>query len=169
MISADTRPIPQQGPYGCAVTAHLLVLDEAGRWLLLRTARDHTRWQLPGGRVRRGESPATAAHREAVEETGLLGLHAERLLAVAWIPAGSDERHDRIAFVFSTRLLRAEDLEGITVDAREIDTWCLSAPPQALEQLHPLLAERLDDVIRCGPGRYLDQDPASRHNRAMRP
>ncbi len=145
------------------------MLDEAGRWLLLRTARDHTRWQLPGGRIRRGESPATAAHREAVEETGVQGLHAERLLTVAWIPASSGDRHDRIAFVFSTRLLRAEDLETITVDAREVDAWCLSAPPQALEQLHPLLTERLTDVIRHGPGHYLDQDPTSRRNRAMRP
>ncbi|WP_440105035.1 NUDIX hydrolase [Streptosporangium sp. H16] len=106
MISANTQSVPEQGPYDCAVTTHLLVLDEAGRWLLSRTARDHTRWQLPGGRVRRGESPA-AAHREAAEETGLLGLRTERLPAVAWVLADSDERHYRIAAATVTMTPRA--------------------------------------------------------------
>ncbi|MFI6452247.1 NUDIX hydrolase [Streptosporangium amethystogenes] len=52
----------------------LLVLDEAGRWLLLRTARDHTRWQLPGGRIRLGESPAiTSTKTPLLDATGLCG------------------------------------------------------------------------------------------------
>ncbi|MEU4229232.1 NUDIX domain-containing protein [Nonomuraea sp. NPDC026600] len=37
--------------------------------MILRTASDHSRWQLPGGRANPGESPRAAAERETREET----------------------------------------------------------------------------------------------------
>lgn len=46
------------------------VIVRDGRVLLARNDRDE--WELPGGRVERGESPAAAAVREIAEETGLL-------------------------------------------------------------------------------------------------
>jgi 8-oxo-dGTP pyrophosphatase MutT (NUDIX family) len=168
MTSADARPDPADRPYGCAVTAHLFVLDEVGRWLTLRTASDHTRWQLPGGRARHGESPAAAATREAHEETGLI-LPAERLVTVAWVPASQPGRRDRIAFVFATRTLRSQDVEAITLQTSEVDAWQLSSAQYAARQLHPLIAERLAEASLHGPGHYLDQDPKSRQERTLRP
>lgn len=55
----------------------MLVLDEAGRILLLRCVKDVGRpelghcWITPGGGVRRGERLARAAARELREEVGL--------------------------------------------------------------------------------------------------
>lgn len=41
------------------------------RHVLLVKARDKSNWQLPGGRLERGETPAQAVVREVREETGL--------------------------------------------------------------------------------------------------
>ncbi len=45
------------------------VITRGDRVLLVRTRAG--RWQLPGGRLMRGESSRAAAHREVREETGL--------------------------------------------------------------------------------------------------
>jgi 8-oxo-dGTP pyrophosphatase MutT (NUDIX family) len=45
-----------------------VVLDPAGRVLLLRNERDE--WELPGGRIEIGESPEECVAREILEETG---------------------------------------------------------------------------------------------------
>ena len=42
------------------------------RHILLVKARDKNNWQLPGGRLEPGETPAQAVIREVKEETGLL-------------------------------------------------------------------------------------------------
>ena len=44
--------------------------------------------QVPGGTVEDGETPADAVMREAAEETGLTGLHLDRVLGETevWIP-----------------------------------------------------------------------------------
>ncbi|MFL6138506.1 MAG: NUDIX hydrolase [Frankiaceae bacterium] len=50
-----------------------VVVDDAGRLLLVRRAREPGagRWSLPGGRVEPGEDDAAALRREMREETGL--------------------------------------------------------------------------------------------------
>jgi 8-oxo-dGTP diphosphatase len=53
--------------------AGAIVLDDAGRLLLVRRARPPAQgsWSIPGGRCHPGESAADACVREAAEETGL--------------------------------------------------------------------------------------------------
>lgn len=49
----------------------VLVADERGEILLVRSWFGHQRWSLPGGGIKRGEKPAAAAARETFEETGV--------------------------------------------------------------------------------------------------
>lgn len=53
------------------VTVGALVLDAAGRGLLVRTHKWHGRWGVPGGKIARGETAEAALKRELREETGL--------------------------------------------------------------------------------------------------
>jgi ADP-ribose pyrophosphatase YjhB (NUDIX family) len=48
-----------------------VVTNEKGEILLVRSWFGHQRWSLPGGGIRRGEKPRTAAVRETFEETGV--------------------------------------------------------------------------------------------------
>jgi 8-oxo-dGTP pyrophosphatase MutT (NUDIX family) len=76
---------------------------------------------LPGGGVRRGETPDAAAQRELSEEIGLLGS--------ALAPAGSfctiwDGRRDRVHF-FELRLV---ELPRLQLDNREVIEARLISP-----------------------------------------
>ena len=92
-----------------------------GPALLLVRCSYRSGWHLPGGGVRRGETPDAAARRELSEEIGLL--------ASALAPAGSlctiwDGRHDRIHF-FELRLV---ELPRLQLDNREVIEARLTSP-----------------------------------------
>ena len=82
------------GKYRRTEGAHLVVTDEAGRILVVRTTYLGREWMLPGGRVERGERPHEAAARETREETGIEAA-VGRLLAVD----ASDR--DGVSFVYA--------------------------------------------------------------------
>ncbi len=68
-------------PHATEDTFHLglkaLIRNSLGQILLLKVDPNHLRnnrdpyWDIPGGRIHRGEAPATALAREVAEETGL--------------------------------------------------------------------------------------------------
>ncbi len=75
--------------------AGVIVLDEQGRILLVQRGNEpqRGRWSVPGGRVEPGETPAQAAVREALEETGLR-VRIEREVLRLRIAAGTEREYD---------------------------------------------------------------------------
>jgi 8-oxo-dGTP pyrophosphatase MutT (NUDIX family) len=90
------------------------LLTDAERVLLVRHTYGHRGWDLPGGSVKRGESPETAARREMYEE---LGLSIED-----WQPLGelavSVDRHLDHVSCFQAELSGAT----LTIDRGELET-----------------------------------------------
>jgi ADP-ribose pyrophosphatase YjhB (NUDIX family) len=73
-----------------------VIVDDAGRVLLVKHGYGELNWQVPGGRGEAGESAEETARREALEEVGI-ELDVERLVGVYWEPP--DAHH----FVFRAR------------------------------------------------------------------
>ena len=89
------------GRYRRTEGAHVLVTDDAGRVLVVRTTYLGPGWMLPGGRVERSETPHRAAIRETREETGL-DVTVDRLVLI------DAHRRGNVSFVFAGRLLGGE-------------------------------------------------------------
>jgi 8-oxo-dGTP diphosphatase len=89
------------GRYRRIEGSHVLVTDELGRILCVRTTYLGPGWMLPGGRVERGETPHIAAVRETREETGL-EVRIEGLVLV------DAHRSKDTGFVFSATVVGGE-------------------------------------------------------------
>ena len=82
----------------------LVVLDEAGRWLLVRQYRHPARrnlLEIPAGTREAGEEPERTAAREVREETGFAAGRLERL-GGAWMAPGFCQEY--ITFYLATDL-----------------------------------------------------------------
>jgi ADP-ribose pyrophosphatase YjhB (NUDIX family) len=77
------------------IASGALFVDQ-GRILLVRKTYGNV-WDIPGGYVDRGESPASACEREIREELGL-HMRVKRLLVHDWAP--NDAEGDKILYVF---------------------------------------------------------------------
>ena len=82
------------GRYRRTEGAHVLVRDELGRILVVRTTYLGPGWMLPGGRVERSETPHVAAVRETREETGM-DVRVDRLVLV------DAHRRANVSFVYA--------------------------------------------------------------------
>lgn len=89
---------------------------DRGKILLVRKTYGH-RWDIPGGYVDRGESPAAACEREVREELGL-NRTVKRLLVHDWAP--NETEGDKALYIFYCGEL-GEDEDDIRLDGVEID------------------------------------------------
>jgi ADP-ribose pyrophosphatase YjhB (NUDIX family) len=86
------------GRYRRTEGAHVLVRDDQGRILVVRTTYLGPGWMLPGGRVERSETPHAAAARETREETGI-EVRVERLILV------DAHRRRNVSFIYAGTVL----------------------------------------------------------------
>jgi ADP-ribose pyrophosphatase YjhB (NUDIX family) len=111
MLAAATGEMPENfEPLRAPIFSHptpftgceAAIVNDADELLLIQRA-DNRKWALPGGVAEVGETPAEAAVREALEESGvrgepilLVGAYDSRLRSAAW-------RHHLYQFVFLCR------------------------------------------------------------------
>jgi 8-oxo-dGTP pyrophosphatase MutT (NUDIX family) len=125
------------------VAAGVLFFDDAGRILLVQpTYKDH--WDIPGGYVETGETPAQAAAREVCEE---LGIEAPvgPLLAADWAP--HPDEGDKLLFIFDGGTLTADQLDGIRLQADELASYAFYDPAEVIALLIPRLGRRMAAAI----------------------
>lgn len=135
------------------VAAGALFVDGEGRVLLVHPTYKDT-WDIPGGYVERGESPAAACRREVLEELAI-DRAPVRLFAVDWAP--HEREGDKLLFLFDCGTLGTD--EGrIQLDGDELDRWTWVAESELGEYLVHRLARRVRSVIsgQSEPGLYLE-------------
>jgi ADP-ribose pyrophosphatase YjhB (NUDIX family) len=121
------------------VAAGLLIRDDEGRILLVKpTYKDG--WDIPGGYVEPGESPAQAAAREVVEELGV-AVPVGRLLVVDWAP--HPDEGDKLLFIFDGGFCTEEWVDGLEVDGAEITEARLQTLTSVESQMPLRLSKRL--------------------------
>lgn len=124
------------------VAAGALFFDDQGRVLLVHPTYKDT-WDIPGGYVERGESPAAACRRELAEELSI-DRTPIRLIAVDWAP--SESEGDKLLFLFDCGPLGADE-QRIRLPADELDAWRWVA----LAELDEYVLERIARRIRSAP------------------
>lgn len=138
------------------VSGGMLLLDEAGRLLILRpTYKDG--WEIPGGLAEAGESPWQAAHREVLEEIGLDRM-AGALLSVEWRPP-MEHVGDGVHFIFDGGLVTAAQAAALNLQASEIAEARFLPPEEACALLPDRLAARVRPALAVrphGPPVYLE-------------
>lgn len=111
-------------------------------------------WDLPGGVVDPGESPAQCVVREVHEELGL-HLSVEALLAVNWLPPyrGWD---DALLCLFDLGTVEADLLEQAVLSPREIKGAYWVTPQELAGHVAPytaaMVAEVLAEAASTAPG-----------------
>lgn len=127
------------GRYRRTEGAHLLLADDEGRLLVVRTTYLGPQWLLPGGRVERGERPHDAAVRETLEETGI-EARVDRLVAI-------DVSHRRNSSFIFTGTVTGGELEPQLGEIAEAGWLDRSEIATTSHRLHRLL-----EIIEAADG-----------------
>jgi len=127
------------------VAAGALFVDQLGRVLLVHPTYKET-WDIPGGYVEQGESPAAACQREVAEELGL-DRQPRRLIAVDWAP--HEHEGDKLLFLFDCGTL-GDDEQRICLDEAELDEYRWVDQDHLDDYVIPRIARRIRSAIGNG-------------------
>ena len=137
------------------VAAGVLFFDDAGQILLVQpTYKDY--WDIPGGYVETGETPAQAAAREVREELDI-EPPVGPLLVADWAP--HPDEGDKVLLIFDGGTLTADQLNGIRLQADELASYAFRNPAEAVTLLIPRLGRRVAaaiDAHQAGRTTYLE-------------
>ena len=129
----------------CFVAAGVLFFDDADRILLVQpTYKDH--WDIPGGYVETGETPAQAAAREIREELGL-EMAVGPLLVADWSP--HPDEGDKLLFIFDGGTLTAEQIDAIRLQADELASYAFHDLPDTVDLLISRLSRRVMAAVEA--------------------
>jgi 8-oxo-dGTP diphosphatase len=135
------------GRYRRTEGAHVLVRDDHGRILVVRTTYLGPGWMLPGGRVERTETPHAAARRETREETGI-EVRVDRLVLV------DAHRRQNVSFIYAATAVGGELAPqfGEIAEVGWLERHEIAETSWRLDRLLSLLAEAEGDVAYIGLG-----------------
>jgi 8-oxo-dGTP diphosphatase len=106
-------------------------------------------WDIPGGYVDTGESPAAACRRELKEELGI-EREPQRLLILDWAP--HEDEGDKVLYVFDCGELGADE-KRIQLAGHELDRWEWVPVGRLPEYVIPRLARRLTSAYHAHASR----------------
>lgn len=135
------------------VIAQGVLRDPDGRVLLCELTYK-PEWDLPGGVIELGESPAVGLEREVEEELGI-DVTVGELVTVNWLPPwrGWD---DACTFVFDLGVEPASLVDRMTLQPTEIAAVHWATPDQVEEHATAATAELLDAIAAGGLPPYRD-------------
>ena len=110
----------------------------SGEILLVHKTYGH-HWDIPGGYLDPGESPAAACQRELYEELRI-DRKPIRMLVHDWAPTEADG--DKLLYVFDCGSL-GSDQGAIELDRSELDRWSWIPVDHLGDHVVPRLARRL--------------------------
>ena len=127
------------------VAAGVLFFDNADQIMLVQpTYKDH--WDIPGGYVETGETPAQAAAREIREELSLEAAVGP-LLVADWAP--HPDEGDKLLLIFDGGTLTGEQVDAIQLQAEELASYTFHDPPEAVTLLIPRLGRRVAAAVEA--------------------
>ena len=130
--------------------------DPKGRVLLCELSYKRE-WDLPGGVVDPGESPATCIEREIFEELGLT-VKVGRLLAVNWLPPWDDA----LLYLFDLGVHHAGELDPALFLRREIAGAHWRSIADAAAHVAPYTARMLEVAADAEHPLYLENSEPGR-------
>jgi 8-oxo-dGTP diphosphatase len=145
IVTSDTAPAPPAPPVlalpAIPVSAGALIVDKAGRLLILKPTYKPG-WTIPGGVMEAdGETPWEACRREVREETGIDVRHGR--LACMDFRRPRPGNPGGIRFLFRCGPIGGKHLATIAVQPEEIAEYRIVALPDALQLLRPPIRRRV--------------------------
>ena len=153
MSDEAATAFPYQVPRVPASTG-ALIFDGSGRLLILKPNYKKG-WTIPGGQIdSNGESPWTACRRETQEECGLEVVRG-RLVCVDF-RTPKPNRPGGLRFLFDCGSFADDELQGIRLQAEEIDDYRLVELDAAAELLSGPIRRRVAAAVAAERCVYLE-------------